>query len=497
MAKTQDPSIRGYMVFDLDQRTQLTAKEIGIRLDSFVSEITGLSLSSDCLEIAEYNYYSEELSRAELIGELGEPSLIPFMAYLDHKNPIVRIAVAKALGSTTSTNADVASSLMQLLSDSCLAVKNEAIISLNKIGSSARPALAQLQTELRNNNEILRANAATAIGSIGHESPVVIELLSELLEDEKIYVRTSAAIALMRIQPTRQEASNLAVQQVLLALQSDDYSIQLATVKGLKGMGSQADSLARELGVLFADEESLWEIRLNALLILGSSSNAEKSVIQPLIKPFVLKALTRTDKNRYFSPSNVPIRDRERELVRDPRFASSNIVNIDDKALEERRKLLYFYESWPIDKRHAFFLTGIMAEDFPPYAKDLEDVLRDVSNDIKSRYNAAFILGFISNPSNPFQSTLATLTSTMNNANEDFDVRWMSALSLAKLGEDVDDFFIDNYLPHPLTIDCGTDPLGDNHLFFEPYFGWCEAIGSGGDGSPGWAEVIIERFLGK
>ena len=234
------------------------------------------------------------------------------------------------------------------------------------------------------------------------------------------------------------------------------------------------------------------------MLTLSKVGPRQTSAVQPLIKPFLLEALTRGEQNRYFSPSNVPIRTRIQHIDRELDFrvrSEDRLINIDNRSLEEQRQLLSFYESWPVDKRHAFFLTSIEPETFPTFMRSLVDIFQDSKNDISTRYNAAFILGFTGNLNSPSQETLNALTSVMNSSDTDFDIRWMSALSLARLRQDVDGFFDANHLPHPLTIDCGTDGFGEGVLFFEPYFGWCEASDSGGDGSSGWAKAL-ERFFG-
>lgn len=195
MAKTKDPADRGYQILTSDPAAVPTMTEIENRLSTLVEDITRLTSSSDCLEIDQYDYYGEELSFISAIRELGESTLSPLIAYLHHEHPMVRIAVARALGENTSNNSDVTAPLSTLLLDSCPAVKNEAIISLSDLGSIPQPALSIIVKELANSDASIRANAATAVGNMidGDTSLEIIDPLTALLTDEDIYVRIKAA----------------------------------------------------------------------------------------------------------------------------------------------------------------------------------------------------------------------------------------------------------------------------------------------------------------
>lgn len=492
MANTTDPQNRG---FEVHESTNLPTPPTEAEIETRVSELVSTwEWSSDCLQIDEFDQdeSNKEFGLGELsrIGLLGQSAVNPLLKHLGNTSPKVRIAVIRSLGRTGLTRQDDIKLLTARLKDSCIAVRNETIIALGKIGSNAKSAIIALSGELTNQDARIRSNTAEAIGNIGVVTQAPINSLSERLKDEDQRVRVKAAIALLRIQIIDKKTVNLAINELLLGLKDDNPDIRLIVVKDLVDLPKIPQDLATSLITSFTNEQESWELRLNSFFALPQLSNADRAVLQPAIKPFLVEALRKNSIPKYFYSSNVPS---EGNWIGD---GNSGDFADDEETRKYRQKLFSFYRSWPLDKRHAFFLAGMEPGSFPELNQALREILINKDNDIKARYNSAFILGFVESPNTLSHETINTLKTVMNDTDEDFDIRWMSAFSLIRLKQDVGNFFERYNLPNPMKIDCRTDKFGEGWLLFDPYFGWCEMAGGGGDGSSGWANAIKCFFRG-
>lgn len=493
MANTADPQNRGFKVYDsTNLPTPPTEAEIEIRVNELISN---QEWSSDCPQIDEFDQdeSNEEFGLGALsrIGLLGQFAVNPLLKNLENSSPKIRIAVIRSLGHTGLIKQDDVKLLTARLEDSCVAVRNETIIALGEIGSNAKLAINPLTRELTNSDSRIRSNTTEAIGNIGVVTQAQIDLLSRLLKDEDQYVRVKAAIALLKNQPADRKIVDLAIDELLLNLKDDNPDVRLIVVKDLVDLQKIPQDLATSLIASFTNKQESWELRLNSFFALPQLSNADQVILQPSIKPFLIEALRRNSISRYFYSSNVPS---ARNWIGD---GNRGDFADDEETRKYRQRLFSFYGSWPLDKRHAFFLAGMEPGSFPDFNQALREILLDKSNDIKARYNSAFILGFVENSNTSSHKTINTLKTLMNDMDEDFDIRWMSAFSLIRLEQDVGNFFERHNLSNPIEIDCRIDKFGEGIFLFEPYFGWCEMSGSGGDGSRGWARVINRFFGGR
>ncbi|NEO84943.1 MAG: HEAT repeat domain-containing protein [Spirulina sp. SIO3F2] len=490
MANTQDPQRRGFKVHESKERLSIpTETEIINKISELTAYWSGVD-SSYCptVDLNKSVNFVEEfgLGRLSRIGYQGQATVNPLLEYIGSDAPSLRIAVIRALGKTNAANSNTIAIIAKYLEDECISVHNETIITLGKLGNRTKSVAVLLIGGLSNTEDIIRLNTAKSLGSIGATTPIVVELLLRTLkQDQNSSVRMEAAIALLKLKSEDTKIVDVATKEVLELLEENDPDIRLALVRGLVEVDRIPQSLLNKIFEYFANAQESMEVRLNSLLILGKLTYEKKSTLELDIKSFLLEALTRKPASRYFQSSNV-IGFSNSLWIGDDRHNEE----VDEETLRQRERLYSFYNSWPTDKLHAFFLSTAKVKKFPELNEALRGILEMGDNEFKSRYNSAFILGFIEDPTNPSPQTIKALESIMNNVNEDFDIRWISAFSLVRLGVDTGNFFGSHNLPNPVYVDCELDKFGEGNLVFDPYFGWCEPIAGGGGSFRGWSEAI-------
>ena len=363
--------------------------------------------------------------------------------------------------------------------------------------SSAAEVLGSLQAQvaiepllklLENKDEdaYLRANAAEALGSL--QAQVAIEPLLKLLEnkDEDAYLRASAAEALGSLQA---QISDDLLIKFLKDAQEDFHQFAIETLRNIirvqtnngflvkmledKNIHTSIRAAAAEaLGTVKAqdavnplfkcmtDNDEHWEARLNAFAALANMGSVAEATIEPIAKSFIVEALnTNLELGRYGDD-----------------FYGINV-------------------NMPPYKRHAFFFVTIDSGKFPSFKEDVREILINKNYDYKVRYSAAFILGYIglqvSSNGMPLNEIVAALNSIVNDSDEDIDIRWMSAFSLKKLGQDTNHFFAKNNLVNPIQITC------DTYDVLDPFIGYCESKTGAGGSVEKWVETFKDMLEGK
>jgi HEAT repeat protein len=138
---------------------------------------------------------------ASALGHIGPEAkaAVPEIIKLLHEKDIsVHYAAIAALGGIGPGAKDAIPDLIVFLPHLDTKFKrNFAAEALIKIGP---PAILPLTKELKNKNPICRYYAAYALGQIGPDAKTAIPALTELLNDEDLQVRSSAAQALTKIQ---------------------------------------------------------------------------------------------------------------------------------------------------------------------------------------------------------------------------------------------------------------------------------------------------------
>ena len=126
------------------------------------------------------------------MGNTAQLAVTELIKLLSDEEPIVRMAVAQALGKIG--NPQAVSPLIIALGDTDWRVRESAQLALAKIGE---PALSELIKALSENNPDVREGASYALGFI--ESPQAIQSLITLLGDPILTVRETAEEALVNI----------------------------------------------------------------------------------------------------------------------------------------------------------------------------------------------------------------------------------------------------------------------------------------------------------
>ncbi len=126
-----------------------------------------------------------------LLGDLGEPAIPALARAITSKNPEIASSAALALWGIGSTNG--VRVLVQTLTNSGVALRQQAASLLARMGSKAGEAVPILMTKLEENDVSIRRMAIFTLGSIGGESRIVVERLNRKLTDDSAEVRASAA----------------------------------------------------------------------------------------------------------------------------------------------------------------------------------------------------------------------------------------------------------------------------------------------------------------
>lgn len=424
----------------------------------------------------DFTSFSPGVSSLAGIGYWGELAVTPLLEQLasqeSQSSLVVKLSIIKALGNTGSSNPDASRAIFQYLEDTDFLVRNESVIALGKLSLKESYILEALIKRAEDENPVIRASAIAAIGNVENPSAEILSLLEQNLHDDDEYARIHSATAIFNFQGIDQKIKNLAVSSIIEALQSQDPYVRLTATELLNGTTIKDSQIVDSLVYSLSNKQELWETRLNAFSILANTQRDIRNDSNNYLKPFLIEAL-RARQYKYFRSSNIAY---DLNSWIDSSVILTNPIYEND-ILTYKKRLFLFYSSLPIDKLHAFLLAGLEPQSYPEFNQALREILLDKTSDSKSRYNSAFILGFVEDSSAPFSETVDALKFSMNDPSEDFDVRWMSAVALVRLQQNVESFFMENHLPNPLDIECS------EHTFFEPYFGWCELRGSGGDGS--------------
>lgn len=140
---------------------------------------------------------------------------------------------------------------------------------LSRFGEAGRPLIPKLIETLRNGPAAAQREAARTLGGYGPSAIVAIPLLFEKLKQETHFLlRTEAAGAIVRIDPTKAEE---VVKILIVSTRSDDSGVRLFALGSLVEVMKQAEGIAElvrpALKRLQADQ--IVEIRGEATRALG------------------------------------------------------------------------------------------------------------------------------------------------------------------------------------------------------------------------------------
>jgi len=206
---------------------------------------------------------------AKTLGHLqkhASPAAQTLINSLEDSNAGVRASAANAIGQIPSAK-EAIPALTFCLTDSDSNVVSAAVMSLGRFGALAATAAPALLTCLVEGNEVVRREAAVAIGAVGEPSVVdagAVPVLTTCLRDSDVGVRQAAANALGRLYPH----AGMAVQGLSDCFRDRDAEVRAAAVKALGQLNEHSTSVVPSI-VNKALKDTCDEVRVQAATTLG------------------------------------------------------------------------------------------------------------------------------------------------------------------------------------------------------------------------------------
>ena len=204
------------------------------------------------------------LQRLKTLNMLDEPNVREaLLEALQYGNPIVRQAIAEALGRTGAQQN--AAPLVQALQDANSGVREAAADALGWIGDAE--VVPALQEALLDSQFRVRWVAAAALGKIAGRHPeiaaAITPALVPLLSDESQYVRSAAADVLRDLPPDRD-----LVEPFIQCLRDSYFGVRLTAVQVL-GALDDPRAVAELIPLLTDSDDSVALAAVEALVQLG------------------------------------------------------------------------------------------------------------------------------------------------------------------------------------------------------------------------------------
>jgi tetratricopeptide (TPR) repeat protein len=171
------------------------------------------------------------------------------------------------------------SALIQMLKEADDVVRREAATALGKVGPGARDAVPALTEALGDRVENVRSSAAYALGKIGRESKDAAPFLIKLLTDSSADVRESAAVALSKVEPG---ASRVVVSALAEDLKNEKPAFRARAARALRSFGPEAKAAVPLLADMLKAEDK-WS-REEAARTLGEIGPAAKEAVPALLR---------------------------------------------------------------------------------------------------------------------------------------------------------------------------------------------------------------------
>jgi HEAT repeat protein len=205
------------------------------------------------------------LQRLKTLNMLDEPNVREaLLEALQYGNPIVRRAIAEALGRAGGAQQNIAP-LVQALQDANSGVREAAADALGWIGDAE--VVPALQEALLDSQFRVRWVAAAALGKIAGRHPgisaAITPALVPLLSDESQYVRSAAADVLRDLPPDRD-----LVEPFIQCLRDSYFGVRLTAVQVL-GALDDPRAVAELIPLLTDSDDSVALAAVEALVQLG------------------------------------------------------------------------------------------------------------------------------------------------------------------------------------------------------------------------------------
>jgi HEAT repeat protein len=221
------------------------------------------------VELLAYDRVPDAFEPEAAVRALGEPAVKPLLALLDHEDPYVAAAAARALPATGTRAPAALSALADAARRNRAPLPEAALAALGAAGEEAVPTLEPLA---KGAPPALRAQIARTLGGIGRGR--AMELLVAALKDTDEDVRWAAADALAPI------ADQDALWGLIAALR-DGNEIRSIRVAAARALGRIGGERAMDALSLTLDTRSL-PVRREAALALVRLGEAR--AVDPLLR---------------------------------------------------------------------------------------------------------------------------------------------------------------------------------------------------------------------
>lgn len=172
---------------------------------------------------------------AYYLGKMGEEAkeAIPFLLKaLSNHDPYVRSNVIYALGEIRSEAPLVIPALLKILEEnnSAYEVRKATVIALGKFGTSAIQAISLLTRMLYDKNVYIRSSVAYVLGEFGESACEAIPALIKALEDESYDVREHVSEALGKMGGE----AKIAIPALMRSMHDESEEVCLSAAKALR-----------------------------------------------------------------------------------------------------------------------------------------------------------------------------------------------------------------------------------------------------------------------
>jgi outer membrane protein assembly factor BamB/HEAT repeat protein len=218
----------------------------------------------------------------EVIRQIGPPAIPLLVELLQHEEVSFRGFAADALIDLAPDTDSIQPALRQALRDEDSMVAADAARALGALGERASPSVRGLVEALSHREPHVRIYAAEALASIGPQAGAAAKDLATALGDPIPGVRWAAGEALTGIGP----AAQLAVPQLIEALKDEFLYVRICAAAALGSIGPKAQT-AREALIASANEPALHDQAEWALNRIAGLESGEPVIALHLPEPSV------------------------------------------------------------------------------------------------------------------------------------------------------------------------------------------------------------------
>ncbi|HEX6648874.1 MAG TPA: PQQ-binding-like beta-propeller repeat protein [Pyrinomonadaceae bacterium] len=208
------------------------------------------------------------LTTFEIIRRIGPPAIPLLVELLRHEQDSFRRFAADAFIDLTPDTVSIQPALRRALRDEDSMVAADAARALGALGSSASPSVHALVKALSHEEPHVRIYAAEALASIGPKAGVATKELSTALRDPIPGVRWAAGEALASIGPSAQSA----VPELIEALKDEFLYVRICAAGALGSIGPKAQAAREALKAAANDPVLRYEVEWALNRIAGIES---------------------------------------------------------------------------------------------------------------------------------------------------------------------------------------------------------------------------------